>query len=230
MTRGMGESDPDLDLVEALRDGDEAALTALMDRYQQPIFAFIYRHVFHDADARELTQEVFVRLFFNVAKFKPEAKFSTWLYQIALNLCRDHIKSRHTRQRAVTDSLSPSEPDENRPACDVAVEMRTPADDLLTTEKFEALEHGITALPPDLRTALVLTVFEQRSHQECAEMLCTTPKTIETRVYRARKHLLAWLTKAGFVFLLSVLPGSDARLTPLTYQPEWLRPNSTATA
>ena len=72
---------------------------------------------------------------------------------------------------------------------------------MLTGEKFAELERGITALPPDLRTALVLTVFEQRTHQECAELLHTTPKTIETRVYRARKHLVAWLTKAGFVVM-----------------------------
>lgn len=202
---GTGEPDSDLGLVEALAGGDESALDGLMERYQQPIFHFIYRHVFNDEDARELAQEVFVRLFFNVGKFKPEARFSTWLYQIALNLCRDHAKSRRTRQAARTDSLSAREDDDEHPLRDAAVETRTPADDALTGEKFEALERGITALPPDLRTALVLTVFEQRSHQECAELLGTTPKTVETRVYRARKQLRDWLAKAGFIFFLTGL-------------------------
>ena len=205
MTRGMGESEPDLDLVVALRDGDEAALTALMDRYQQPMFTFIYRHVFNETDARELTQEVFVRLFFNVAKFKPEAKFSTWLYQIALNLCRDHIKSRHTRQSAVTETLSAREDEDERPSRDLVVESRTPSDEALTREKMAALEAGMETLPLDLRTALVLTALEQRSHQECAELLKTTPKAIETRVYRARKQLHEWLAKTGFVLFLAGL-------------------------
>ena len=196
-----GADDPDLELAEALAGGDESALDALMARYEQPIFHFIHRHIFHEEDARDIAQEVFVRLYFNIAKFQPEAKFSTWLYQIALNLCRDHIKSRSTRQRAVTDSLSPPDSGEGRAARELAVEGRTPSDDLLTGEKFAELERGISALPPDLRTALVLTVFEQRTHQECAELLHTTPKTIETRVYRARKHLLAWLAKAGFVVM-----------------------------
>ena len=199
------EPDPDLALVEALADGDESALTGLMDRYEQPIFHFIYRHIPNDADARELAQEVFVRLFFNVGKFKPEARFSTWLYQIALNLCRDHVKSRRTRQAAQTDSLSAREDDDEHPASDVAVENRTPSDAAQAREKLAALDEGMAALPHDLRTALVLTALEQRSHQECATLLKTTPKAIETRVYRARKFLLEWMGKAGFAILLAGL-------------------------
>ena len=202
---GAAEPNPDLALVKALAGGDESALTGLMDRYEEPIFHFICRHVFNDEDARELAQEVFVRLFFNAAKFKPEAKFSTWLYQIALNLCRDHAKSRRTRQAARTDSLSAREDDAEHPAHDLAVENRTPSDDALAHEKLSALGTGMAALPHDLRTALVLTALEQRSHQECAALLKTTAKTIETRVYRARKFLLEWMSKAGFAILLAAL-------------------------
>ena len=203
--RGTAEPDPDLELVEALAGGDESALTGLMDRYEKSIFHFIYRHIPSDEDARELTQEVFVRLFFNVGKFKPEARFSTWLYQIALNLCRDHVKSRRTRQAAQTDSLSAREDDDDHPAHDVAVENRTPSDAAQAREKLAALDDGMAALPHDLRTALVLATLEQRSHQECAELLKTTPKAIETRVYRARKFLLEWMSKAGFVAVLAGL-------------------------
>ena len=199
------EPDPDLALVQALAGGDESALTGLMDRYEQPIFHFIYRHVPNDADARELAQEVFVRLFFNVGKFKPDAKFSTWLYQIALNLCRDHVKSRRARQATQTDSLSAREDDDEHPTRAVAIENRTPSDAAQAREKLAALDDGMAALPHDLRTALVLTTLEQRSHQECATLLKTTPKAIETRVYRARKFLLEWMSKAGFAVLLAGL-------------------------
>ena len=203
--RGAAEPDPDLALVEALAAGDESALTGLMDRYEKPVFHFIYRHVFNDEDARELAQEVFVRLFFNAGKFKPDAKFSTWLYQIALNLCRDHIKSRRTRQSARTDSISAQEEDDEHPARDLAVEHRSPSDEALAREKLAALDDGIAALPHALRTALVLTTLEQRSQQECATLLKTTPKAIETRVYRARKLLMEWMSKAGFAILLAGL-------------------------
>ena len=193
----VAESDPDLALVHALTGGDESALTGLMDRYEQPIFHFIYRHVPNDADARELALEVFVRLFFNAGKFKPEARFSTWLYQIALNLCRDHVKSRRVRQATRTESLSAQEDDDEHPAHAVAVENRTPSHAALAREKLAALDEGMAALAHDLRTALVLTTLEQRSHHECATLLKTTPKAIEARVYRARKFLLEWMSKAG---------------------------------
>lgn len=194
-------SDPDLELVEALAGGDDSALDELMSRYEEPIFRFIYRHVFNEADARELAQEVFVRVYFNIRKFKPRAKFSTWLYQIALNLCRDHAKSRRTRQAARTDSLSAREDAEENRWRDVAVESRTPADEALAGEKLDALAAGTAALPHDLRTALVLTALEERSQQESAKLLQTTPKAVETRVYRARKFLLEWLAKAGFAVM-----------------------------
>jgi RNA polymerase sigma factor (sigma-70 family) len=196
-------SDPDLELVEALAGGADSALDELMTRYEEPIFHFVYRHVFNEADARELAQEVFVRAYFNIGKFKPQAKFATWLYQIALNLCRDHTKSRRARQASLTDSLSAREDAEEHRSHDVAVERRTPADEALTHEKLTVLEAGMAALPHDLRTALVLTSIEQHSHQECAELLKITPKAVETRVYRARKFLLEWLGKAGFALFLA---------------------------
>jgi RNA polymerase sigma factor (sigma-70 family) len=191
--------DPDLAFITALRDGDDAALDALMERHQEAVFRFILRHVLNEADAAELTQETFVRVYFGAANWKPTAKFTTWLYQIALNLCRDHAKSRKTRNAAVTHSLSePRHPDEAEVGRDLPSGAATPADEALMRERMAALETGIAQLPYDLRTALVLTVFEQRSQQESAELLHTTPKTVETRVYRARKLLSAWMTKAGF--------------------------------
>src|SRR4051812_44588429 len=128
------DSDPDLALVKALVGGDDSALDEFIARYQERIFQFVYRHVFNEADARELAQEVFVRLYFNIRKFKPEAKFSTWLYQIALNLCRDHAKSRRAHQASVTESLSEREDAEDQHAQDVAIERRTPADEALAHE------------------------------------------------------------------------------------------------
>jgi RNA polymerase sigma-70 factor (ECF subfamily) len=195
---GLG-SDPDLPLIRALHAGEEAALDALMERHQEPIFRFILRHVLNEADAAELTQETFVRVFFGAPKWKPTAKFTTWLYQIALNLCRDHVKSRKVRNAALTHSLSePRHPGEVEVERELPSRGASPAEELLVHEKMAALESGIAQLPLDLRTALLLTTVDQRSQQESAELLNTTAKTVETRVYRARKFLRAWMTKAGF--------------------------------
>ena len=189
--------DADLALVRALQTGDDSALDTLMERHQEPLFRFIRGYVVNEADAVELTQEAFVRAYFNIGKFKPTAKFATWLYRIALNLCRDHAKSRRSKHAALTDSLTPTDR-ETTVESDLPAGGKAPDEEAQMAEQMRALDGAITELPHDLRTALVLTVMEQRSHQECAELLETTPKTIETRVYRARKLLAELMSKAGF--------------------------------
>ncbi len=192
------DRDPDLELVCALQQGDDSALSVLMERHQEALFGFIHRRTLNYADAVELTQETFVRAYFNIGRFRPDARFAAWLYRIALNLCRDYAKSRRVRNSAVTDSISaPVEKDEASYQ-QLQADLATPSEEADTREKLDALEEGIAQLPDDLRTAFVLSVLDGRSQQECAELLETTPKTVEMRVYRARKLLGAWLGKAGF--------------------------------
>ena len=190
-------ADADLALVRALQGGDDSALDQLMERHQEALFRFIRGYVQNEADATELTEEAFVRAYFSISRFKPTAKFATWLYRIALNLCRDHAKSRRTRNAAQTESLSATDDKDGDAERDLPASGETPAESAITSEKMQALDRAIAQLPHDLRTALVLTVFDQRSHGESAELLGTTPKTVETRVYRARKLLLQLMSKAG---------------------------------
>jgi len=88
----MTLEDPDLSLVQALKAGRDQALNALMDRHRKGLFHFVFRHIPNEADALELTAEAFVRAYFNIGRFRPSAKFVTWLYRIALNLCRDLLE------------------------------------------------------------------------------------------------------------------------------------------
>ena len=164
-----------------------------MTRHQEGLFRFIRGYVLNDADAAELAQETFVRAYFNISRFKPSAKFSTWLFRIALNLCRDHAKSSRSKKAARTESLSPDLGADGAWERQLPAAGDTPAEAAITKEQMRALDAAIAQLPHDLRTALVLSVFEQRPHQESAELLGTTPKTVETRVYRARKLLLQLL-------------------------------------
>src|SRR6266480_1425867 len=104
----MPREDADLALVRALEAGDDQAFGALMDRHQKGLFRFIFRHIPNEADALELTQTAFVRVYFNIGKFRPTAKFITWLYRIALNLCRDHTRSQAYRYSSQTISIDVS--------------------------------------------------------------------------------------------------------------------------
>src|SRR5438105_7006682 len=101
----MAQNDPDIFLVRALQAGEEHALNELIARHQEPLFHFICRYTSDDELARDLLQETFVRVYFGIARFKPRAKFVTWLYSIATNLCRDHARSKAHHQAQLTQSL-----------------------------------------------------------------------------------------------------------------------------
>ncbi len=182
--------DEDLPLVEALQAGNDAALDELMRKYKTPLFSFISRYVRNEADAEDLAQETFVRAYFHIRAFRPHAKFVTWLYTIATNLCRDHVRSRWTRNARQTQSLFEHEEPEDLPALAASPDQRA-----LVDEQLASVEKAISELPHDLRTALILTALEGLSHIEAAERLGITAKTVETRVYRARKRLEAILVE-----------------------------------
>lgn len=176
-------TDPDWPLIRALQAGDENALTELIHKYEQPLFRFIFRYVGAEETARDLVQETFVRLYFNAGKFRRQAKFSTWLHTIATNLCRDYSRSKQYRRSRATVSFD--DQDEAR----TADTSEDPANALVTAERVASLQAAISELPHKLKTALILFSLEDRSQAECAELLGVSAKTVETRVYRARKIL-----------------------------------------
>jgi len=178
------QTDLDLPLVRALQTGDEGALNELIRKYQEPLFRFIWRYTGNEQTARDLLQETFVRLYFEIRRFKPHAKFSTWLYTIAMNLCRDYARSKQHRQSRATESLDADDAHRQMPAAE-----RDPAAHAESQETLTALESAIQELPHDLRAALLLFAVEGHSQLECAEMLGISAKAVETRVYRARKRL-----------------------------------------
>jgi RNA polymerase sigma factor (sigma-70 family) len=182
----MGISQPDLDLplVRALQAGDESALNELIRKYQEPLFRFICRYTGDQETARDILQETFVRLYFGIQRFRPRAKFVTWLYSIAMNLCRDYARSKQRRQSYATESLDASDAHRNVPAAG-----RGPAADVESHERLASLQKAIEELPHDLRATLLLFAVEGHSQQECAELLDVSTKAVETRVYRARKIL-----------------------------------------
>jgi RNA polymerase sigma factor (sigma-70 family) len=178
------QTDLDLPLVRALQAGDESALNELIRKYQEPLFRFIWRYTGNEETARDILQETFVRLYFEIRRFKPRARFSTWLYVIAMNLCRDYARSKQRRQSRITDSLDADDAHRQISAAD-----RDPAASAESHEALAALEKAIQELPHDLRTALLLFAVEGHSQLECAELLGVSAKAVETRVDRARKRL-----------------------------------------
>jgi len=193
----MTQEDPDLALVQALKVGDDQALNALMGRHREGLFRFVLRLVHNEADALELSMETFVRAYFNIEKFRPAAKFATWLYHIALNLCRDHLRSRAHQYSLQTVSFDTPAQEGSDPSLLLAAEGR-PDQKAERVEELIALEKVISQLPEDLKSAFILTVLEDRPQAETADLLGISLKAVETRVYRARKLLLEKMSKMGF--------------------------------
>jgi RNA polymerase sigma-70 factor (ECF subfamily) len=193
----MELEDPDLVLVRALQAGQDQALDTLMARHQERLFRFVFRHISNEADAIELTQDAFIRAYFNIDKFRPTAKFVTWLYHIAHNLCRDYAKSRASRDASLTvsvDALS----NENVAQRQFSSNRRTPDKQTQDCEKLLAVEKTINELPQDLKNPLILTALEDHSYAETGELLGMSPKAVEMKVYRARKLLLEKMNELGF--------------------------------
>ncbi len=193
----MTSEDPDLILVQALQVGKDQALNALMDRHREGLFRFVLRHVHNEADALELAMETFVRAYFNIGKFRPAAKFTTWLYHIALNLCRDHLRSRAYRDSLQTASFDVPAREGEDPDLLLATDLG-PDQRADRREELIALEKAISELPEDLKTAFTLTALENRPQAEIAGLLGISLKAVEMKVYRARRLLLEKMSKMGF--------------------------------
>lgn len=185
----------DEQLMAALATDDFPALDALMLRWQRPLQSFLLRHALNEADALDLAQETFVRVHLHRARYRVGARFSTWMFQIALNLARDHGRKLARRRTGSLDALSA--PDAHGtdagPAAQFADEGPSPADAARRTEERAAVRAALRDLPEDLRAVVVFFEYENLSHAEIAERVGATPKAVETRLYRAREKLRAAL-------------------------------------
>jgi len=186
MTAPAAESDEEL--MARLQRGDDNALNALMDRWQVPMRGYLYRYTQSEATAHDLAQDTFVRIYQHRHRYKTGARFKTWLFTIATNLCRNHAR---WRRRHPAESLDEFDFKESMA---LMREDNSPADALRDQEKIAAVRSAIDGLPHDLRAVTLLFEYEDLSHAEIAVVLDCSPKAVETRLYRARLMLKARLT------------------------------------
>lgn len=170
-------------LAQALSGGEDRALDTLMQRWQVPLRSFLYRYVQNEADALDLAQETFVRIYRHRANYREGARFSTWMFQIALNLARDHARRRGRRPMVALD------------AAPEAISEGDPRADSLNAERARAVRTAIADLPESLREAVLLFEYEHKSHAEIAAIVGATAKAVETRLHRAREQLRKGLAR-----------------------------------
>ncbi|HXI71051.1 MAG TPA: RNA polymerase sigma factor [Verrucomicrobiae bacterium] len=181
--------------MEKLQAGHDAALNDLMERHATPVFHFLCRMVGSEDDANDLAQETFVRVFKSRGSFRMEQKFSTWLFTIAANLARNHFRWRARHPNLSLDAENPET--EQSLGSTLPAGGHAPNEAALATERAQAVRVAVGKLPEDLREAIVLCEWEERSVAEAATILEATPKAVESRLYRARgilrERLKSWL-------------------------------------
>jgi RNA polymerase sigma-70 factor (ECF subfamily) len=191
-TAGPSAATGDPDAMQRVQAGDEAALAALMERWELPVKRFIGRLIGNASEADELAQETFVRVWQERGRFRPGAEFRPWLFAIALNLARNRLRwwrrrptvslEQWNERRETTDGGRRAE-DRGHSTSDNARLVAERA------ERAAAVREAVAALPLALREAIVLSEYEQMSHAEIATAVGATAKAVETRIYRAREKL-----------------------------------------
>jgi len=180
----------DEELVARSRTGDLDSFNQLVLRWERPIYALAYRTIGREEDARDVCQETFLRAFRALPKFRREAKFSSWIYRIALNLCRDWAR----RQRRTPVVQLPEDVDLMEMA--VAAEPSEPIENIVARKDLtRRVEQVMARLPEEQRTAIVLKEYHGLTFQEIADLVGCPLSTVKTRLYQGLTVLRRELAK-----------------------------------
>ena len=182
----------DEELVARAQGGDVESFNQLIVRWERPIYALAYRVIGREEDARDVCQDAFLRAYRALPGFKGQAKFSSWLYRIALNLCRDWIR----RQRRAPVSQLPEDTDVGELAAEAGpVES---IEDLVARRELSAIvEEAMSELSEEQRTAIILKEYHGMTFQEIADMQGCPLSTVKTRLYQGLSLLRRRLEQQG---------------------------------
>jgi len=181
----------DEELVARSIGGDQESFNQLVLRWERPIYALAYRVIGREEDARDVCQETFLRAFRALNGFRGQAKFSSWLYRIALNLCRDWVR----KERRTPVIQAPEELEVLEMA---AVREPPPSvEDLVARRELtRVVERAMARLPEEQRTAIILKEYHELTFQEIADLVGCPLSTVKTRLYQGLSVLRRELAKS----------------------------------
>lgn len=174
----------DRDLVASAASGIEGGFEELVRRYQRPISAYVYRMVGDYETALDLTQEIFIKIYGSLSRYRPEFKFSTWIYKIAHNAAIDHLRRSSGRERSLTGGSG----DGDRDQYDLPIESEglTPEQQTEREERRVEIESVVRSLPTAYRELIVLRHSQDLTYDEIVEVTGLPLGTVKNRLFRAR--------------------------------------------
>jgi RNA polymerase sigma-70 factor (ECF subfamily) len=178
-------------LIERLIARDERAFSELVRTYERRVLGLVTRMLGNREEARELTQEVFIQVFKAIATFRGEAKLSTWIYRIAVNLCKNrakYLRVRHTDEQDQLDQVAERVPLGETKRANVGQVERP--DEMMAGRQVEVIvQRAILQLEPSFRECLVLRDVEELSYEEIEQITGLAQGTVKSRIHRARSQL-----------------------------------------
>jgi len=218
LASAIGITTEDVALVADLKAGSEEAFAVLIAQYHQPLYSLIARSLNDPADAADITQEVFIKVFRSIRKFNGDASLRTWLYRIALHEASNQRRwwSRHKKQEITIDSSFEADPDaENNHlslAATLADRSDSPFDHAAQAEIRERVEAALRQIPEAFRTVVILREIEGFAYEEIAEILNVNLGTVKSRLTRGRSALRTILNADGIV------PAANSESSPASQE------------
>jgi len=182
----------DYELVQTAVAGREASFEELVRRYQRPIAAYVYRMVGDYDSALDLTQEVFIKVYNSLNRYRSEFKFSTWIYKIAHNAAIDHLRRHAVREQTLSGSV-----DGERREVTIESKRLTPEQESERKERRMEIESVVQLLQPAYRELIVLRHSHDLSYDEIAEVTGLPLGTVKNRLFRAREAMRDLLIQRG---------------------------------
>ena len=184
----------DREVVALAKAGKEAAYRELLSRYERPVFSLIYRMVRDRALAEDLSQETFIKVLNALDSYRPEFKFSSWIFKIANNAAIDQLRKRELDTLSLDGAPGARTADEVEATALQAVDRtESPLAELESRELGSEIEQAIGKLRPEYRTAILLRHVEGRAYEEIAEVMDLPLGTVKTYIHRARLELREYL-------------------------------------
>ena len=168
-------------------EGDESAFQILVERHQASLLNLIYRFIGDRTKSQDLAQETFLRVWQGVRGYSPKAKFTTWLYRIAANLCFNELKA--SRRKKWLQFFQVDTDEQNAGENDLSDSSPSPEDLLLSGERSLQITKALQSLPENQRMALILKRYDDLSYEEISRVMNCSVSAIESLLVRAKKNL-----------------------------------------
>jgi RNA polymerase sigma-70 factor (ECF subfamily) len=204
LASAIGITMEDAALVADLKAGSEEAFAVLIAQYHQPLYSLIARSLNDPADAADITQEVFIKVFRSIRSFHGDASLRTWLYRIALHEASNQRRwwSRHKKQEITIDTPADSDSDDAGGLClsaTLADHSDSPFDHVAQSEVRERVEAALRQLPEAFRNVIILREIEGFAYEEISEILNVNIGTVKSRLTRGRSALRTLLVNKSVI-------------------------------